>query len=147
MIFEKTKYRFTDKYKLIYSIFIFLGQFLGSVINLYDYLWGFDLFVHFLSGILTVVAANYILEISKFRNISGIVKFIYIVGFCSLVAILWEVIEFGIDMVFKMNMQHSIDTGVKDTMSDMIVALLGSISTYYIIEKRKVKNGFRRKYC
>lgn len=131
-IFEKTKYKLNDKYKLIYSIFILLGDFLGSVINLYDHVWWFDLFVHFLSGMLTVVVANYILERSKYKELSGLIKFIYVLGFSSLIAVCWESIEFFIDIVFKMNMQHSQDTGVIDTMTDMIIATLGSLTMYLI---------------
>ena len=53
------KIRITDTMELIYVVFIILAQFLGSVVNLYnnDTTWWYDLFAHFLSGVLTSVLA------------------------------------------------------------------------------------------
>lgn len=64
-----------------------------------------------------------------------------------MIASLWEFLEYGADTFLKMNVQHSIETGVSDTMEDMLVAFLGSIivSILYIIESKKTKKGFLRK--
>lgn len=139
-IFEKTKYKMNAEYKFIYCIFIFLAQFLGSIINLYKYITWFDLFAHFLSGVFAVVVANYILERSKYKNISGLIKFIYIIGFSSFVAVIWEIIEFSGDVFFKMNLQHNIETGVFDTMEDIIVAVIGALIAYIIDKQIKKTN-------
>ena len=48
--------------ELIYVVFIILAQFLGSVVNLYNTFWWYDLFTHFLSGILTAVLSLVILN-------------------------------------------------------------------------------------
>ena len=136
-LLEKTKYKFNAKYKFIYSVFVLLGDFLGSIVNLYKYLWWFDLFVHFLSGVLTVVGAYYILERSKYKNISGFIEFIYVIGFVTLIGMSWEIIEYTMDVVFKLNLQHSIETGVADTMEDMIIALVGGIIGYLCYKKKK----------
>ena len=47
--------------------------------------------------------------------------------FALLIASLWEFLEYGADTFMHLNVQHNIETGVSDTMEDMLVAFLGSI--------------------
>ena len=65
------------------------------------------------------------------------VKFFYLVGFVTFVALCWEIIEFTGDQVFGLNLQHNMETGVLDTMSDMIMGFMGGICSYIFISKRK----------
>ena len=55
--------------------------------------------------------------------------------------------EFGADLVMKTDVQHSLDTGVADTMQDMLIAFLGSliVAFSYLIENKVSKNGFIKK--
>ena len=61
-----------------------------------------------------------------------------------MVASIWEFVEFGTDVFLGMNVQHSLETGVKDTMEDMLVAFAGSmiVGITYLLEG---KNGFVKK--
>lgn len=62
-IFSKLfKIKITSTMELVYVIFIILAQFIGSVVNLYNRVWWYDLFAHFLSGVLTSVLALVILD-------------------------------------------------------------------------------------
>ena len=136
-LLDKTKFSLNEKYKLIYTLFVFLAHFLGSIVNLYYYVWWYDLFMHFLSGVLSVVVGIYILDKVDSKSIKNkFIYFIYLIGFVSFVALTWEMIEYLGDIFFNMNLQHSIETGVKDTMHDIIIALLGGFITCFIVNKK-----------
>ena len=72
---------------------------------------------------------------NKCRN--KLLKILFCLGIVALIAITWEVFEFSIDSFAHTNLQHNQDTGVIDTMQDMIVATLGGIisSIYMWIKK------------
>ena len=74
-------------------------------------------------------------------------NFLFIISITLMIASLWEFLEFGVDTFFGMNVQHSIDTGVRDTMEDMLIAFLGSliVSISYLVENKIGKNGFLKK--
>lgn len=142
------KIKITDAMELVYVVFIILAQFLGSVVNLYNTTWWYDLFTHFLSGILTAILAlvvmgwfNVYKPKNKWFNVLFMIAFTLMVGFSI------EFLEYGTDVITSMDVQHNLDTGVVDTMEDMLVAFLGSIivSISYFIEDKVSKNGFLKK--
>ena len=141
------KIRITDTMELIYVVFIILAQILGSVVNLYnnDTTWWYDLFAHFLSGVLTSVLALVVLNwFGVYKEKNKGFNFLFIICFTLMVASIWEFVEFGTDVFLGMNVQHSLETGVKDTMEDMLVAFAGSmiVGITYLLEG---KNGFVKK--
>jgi hypothetical protein len=148
-IFSKLfKIKITSAMELVYVIFIILAQFIGSVVNLYNTVWWYDLFTHFLSGVLTSILALVVLDwfgIYKEKN-RGF-NFLFIISFTLMIASIWEFLEFGADTFFGMNVQHSLDTGVRDTMEDMLIAFLGSliVSISYLVENKIAKNGFLKR--
>lgn len=85
--------------------FCFLAQFLGSCVNLYDQVFWYDIFTHFLSGIFSGLIALVIFEIFK-KDIKKDVWFyiIFIFGVVFIVAGCWEFLEFLIDKVTGSNM-------------------------------------------
>ncbi len=141
------KIKITDTMELIYIIFMILAQFLGSVVNLYnkDTTWWYDLFTHFLSGVLTTILALVIMNwLGVYKEKNKWFNFVFMISFTLMIASFWEFLEFGTDNFLGMNVQHSLETGVRDTMEDMLVAFLGSIivSVTYLLEG---KNGFIKK--
>lgn len=141
------KIKITDAMELIYVIFMILAQFLGSVVNLYnnDTTWWYDLFTHFLSGVLTTVLALVIMNwLGVYKDKNKWFNFIFMISFTLMIASLWEFLEFGTDNLLGMNVQHSVETGVRDTMEDMLVAFAGSmiVSVTYLLEGKK---GFIKK--
>jgi hypothetical protein len=109
----------------VYLIFVLLAHFLGSVVELYNKVYWFDTFCHFLSGqVVSVFALEFINKKNEKTNI--IVQILFILGMSALVAVCWETFEFINDNLFDKDAQKVITTGVTDTMKDMIVALLGS---------------------
>ena len=70
----------------IFIVFVFLAQFLGSCVNLYDQVFWYDIFTHFLSGIFSGLIALEIFEIFK-KDIKKVVWF-YIIFIFGVVFIL-----------------------------------------------------------
>lgn len=136
------KIKISDAMEFVYILFIFLAQFLGSVVNLYNTVWWYDLFMHFLSGILTSFLALEVLKwFNMYKEKNKIFNALFIISLSLMIAVLWEFSEFTGDSLFGMNVQHNMETGVKDTMQDMLVAFLGSIivSVLYLIKTKVFK--------
>ena len=135
-IISKTRLKLSDKEIFLYYVFILLADFIGCVCNLYNTVSWYDIFVHFLSGMFTFVLATIIYRlITNDKNI--ILKILFCLGVVAIIAIMWEVFEFSIDSLAHTNLQHNQDSGVIDTMQDMIVAILGGIlSSIYILLKK-----------
>ena len=131
------KTKIDDNINLVYILFVFMAHFLGVVVNLYDKLYWYDKFTHFLSGILTSFAAIYILNRGN-SNKKLWFNILFILSFSMLVAAFWEVFEFTSSCLFNVDPQKVKLTGINDTMGDIIVAYLGSIlvSICYIYEAK-----------
>lgn len=125
-ILRKLKIEISDASETIFIIFVFVAQFLGSIVGLYNQIYWLDTFSHFLSGI---VFSFFILEIliRKGYKTNIIFNIIFIIACTALIAVSWEIFEFINDSLFGKDAQKVLETGVNDTMKDMIVALLGSI--------------------
>ncbi len=133
------KFKISQELEFIYIIFVFLAQFLGSVVGFYNSIWWYDLAIHFLSGIFTSILALIILDWFNINNKKNIFfSTLFIICFSLMIASLWEFIEFGAFVFLKMDVQHHLTTGVFDTMEDMLVAFLGSIiiSILHLIKKQ-----------
>ena len=142
------KIKITSAMELVYVLFIILAQFVGSVVNLYNKVWWYDLFAHFLSGVLTSVLSLVVLNwFGVYKEKNKWFNFLFIISFTLMIASIWEFMEFGADTFFGMNVQHSTTTGVRDTMEDMLIAFLGSliVSISYLVENKIAKNGFLKR--
>ena len=117
----------TDTIEFIYLIFILLAGVLGSVIKLYATVYWYDSFTHFLSGVLTAYLALIILARTKKYDKKNFFNVFFIILFALAVAAFWEIFEFTSDSLLGYDAQKVIETGVTDTMKDIICALLGSI--------------------
>ncbi len=127
---------FHPSLELIYLIFLVIASYLGSVINLYKYISWYDIFAHTISGFLTGYLAIYLLiQLKHYKEKDLGFQLLFIMGIVFLVAGLWEFFEFGSDCIIGSNMQH-VETGVRDTMEDMLVAFLGGFlfSVFYSYE-------------
>ena len=76
----------------------------------------------------------YILEkITNSKINNKLNKFIYLIGFVSMIALSWEIVEYIGDLLFDMNSQHNLETGVHDTMQDIIAAMIGGLITHILV--------------
>ena len=147
-IIEKLfKIKINEYIKFIYIVFIFMAHFLGVIVNLYDKIYWYDKLVHFLSGIVTSLAAIYILIKAK-QNKNIKFNILFILSFSMLIASLWEIFEYLASYYFNVDPQKVLLTGITDTMGDLIVALLGTILVVvsYYFEHKENYNLLIKKY-
>jgi len=137
LIFEKAfKTKLTEGFKLIWIIFVFMAHYLGVILGVYDIFLGFDKITHTISGLLTAYVAMMVLSKVKIKSINF--SILFIVSFSALCAVSWEIFEFVCNILVGGDAQKVLETGVDDTMLDMIVALVGSLifSLWYTVYKR-----------
>lgn len=148
-IFRKFKLNVNDLIELIFLIFILLAQLLGSILHFYGIIYWYDSFMHYISGILTSFLALILLVLfHKYNEKDKTFNIIFIIALTLMVAGLWEIFEFAMDSLLGGDAQKVIETGVTDTMKDIICALLGSMlfSLCYLYEFIKDKNLLIKKF-
>ena len=127
-VYEKiTKKPLNENLKLIYYTFIFIADGLGCVVDLYETTSWFDIFAHYLSGVLTAFLAIVLMKVFRYKE-TWLGILIYSLAVSCLVAVVWKIFEFGMDTIFGMNLQHVVETGIHDTMEDILAAVIGAIS-------------------
>lgn len=130
-----------EKDKLEFYIFIFIAEFLGCIVNLFKFITWFDTLSHFVSGIyFFIIGLKSLRLMNKFDEQNKMFNIIFAVAIALSSACIWEIFEFSIDSLFSMNLQHNIDTGVVDTMQDIIACTLGTFIsgiTYYFKSKKR----------
>ena len=141
------KIKINEYIKFIYISFIFMAHFVGVTLEVYNHVYWFDKFTHFISGIVTSLLAILIL-IKEKNNNKLLFNVLFILSFSMLIASLWEVFEFLASYYFKVDPQRVALTGVTDTMGDIIVAFLGSIlvSISYYFEHKENYNLIIRNF-
>lgn len=155
------KIKIADSVELVFLIFIFLAQLLGSVMHFYGIIHWYDSFAHFISGALTALLALLLLLVfKKYDEKSLAFNILYMIAITLMVASFWEIFEFTADNLLGGDAQRVLATGVTDTMKDIICALLGCILVsieyaYEQVSKTKLlvnkfldnikKNEFRQK--
>ena len=136
-------YKITNGTITLYFLFIIASTIFGSLFNFYQIVSSFDKTLHFVTGILSSMLGIIILiNFKKYDNKNIKFNIIFLAAITSMVALLWEVFEYISDIVFSGNAQRVLETGVNDTMLDMISSLLGFlifILIYIIENKTKIK--------
>ena len=132
------KVKLNDGVICVWLIFIFLAHYMGVTLEFYNKWEGFDKIVHTFSGVLTAYTGMLFLP----KGISKIwFKILFIISFSALCAFAWETFEFVCNLLVGGDAQRVAETGVIDTMMDMIVAFMGAslFSIGYYV-KEKIKN-------
>jgi len=111
--------------------FTFFAYTLGSAVDLYKLLPGFDKLAHMFSGVLAGMLAlclYCILKKEKMPQPSECAIVVLFVFFGSMAAAgMWEIGEYFVHMITGRDVQKVIATGINDTMQDMIVCMIGTI--------------------
>lgn len=124
-------------FKFIILIFLYMSLYLGEVQSYYYKVTWWDVALHFSSalvfGMIGYVMIYIIFKRNNIRS-SYLIASLFSFNFAVSVGVIWEIIEFCIDLIFKTNMQKS---GLVDTMGDLIVdaagAFLVSLSCYLYV--------------
>lgn len=97
----------------------------GSVLRLYDLLPGYDRVVHFMSGIILgfvgFYAVKWLMERLGVMENPLLLTLISFFFSCACAGF-WEIIEFTVDCIAQMGVQH----GNTDTMGDIVAGFLGA---------------------
>lgn len=133
--------KISNQVETMYLIFVFFAHFLGSIVNFYDLIPGYDKIMHFISGMLsTFIGLLLLIKLKQYKKINVVFTIIFMIAVTLSIATLWEFYEFISDYIFSKDAQNVITTGVSDTMWDMLMAFLGAIvisSQYWHEVKRK----------
>lgn len=116
-------------------IFSYLGWSLGGAAMVYDKIPQFDKLVHTLSGgfVSMIMLCLYLMLERGNKKQNPATKYFF-VGFGSVaVAGLFELCEFALAPIMQRDLQHVNDTGVTDTMMDIIVCTVGTIITLIVM--------------
>lgn len=143
-VLNKLSFKLDETICTYIYVFIFIAEFLGCIMNFYALISWFDIFAHFLSGIGSIFVAFYImLHFHQNPNSNIIYNCIFLLGFAFLIAGMWEIFEYSMDVFTGSNVQHALETGVADTMEDIICAFIGALATIgvYVYEIRKSHKG------
>lgn len=138
------KKKLSPMVKFICILFVFCAHFLGATVELYNKFAYYDKITHTISGILTALLAMLLLkQLGMYDKKKIFFNVLFIISITLSVAACWEFFEYFGNIIFGGDAQRVIQTGVNDTMQDMLVAFLGSIavSILYVIEERKQLNG------
>ena len=130
-----------SEFNIAIIIFIFASTFLGEIYGYYRVIWWWDIVLHgssaFLLGIvgfLLVYVLNKQPKIPLHLKPGFIALFAFVFAFS--IGALWEIIEFGIDLLTNYGMQH----GLFDTMMDLVLdaggALVVAVLGYLALKKR-----------
>ncbi|MDL2214282.1 hypothetical protein LJB76_01825 [Clostridia bacterium OttesenSCG-928-O13] len=132
-------------------LFCTLAYDIGCVMRGFDRIPYIDKISHFLSGFLftTLGFCLFLLQRRSHASRVGSPLFTgvsYGVFFSSFVAVFWEICEFVGHLLFGSDFQHHLDTGVFDTMYDLITCFVGSLLCaasilLYLKKKTRLPSG------
>ena len=131
IIVSLAAWAFPTRFYMLALGFVFFAASLGSCVNLYRHVGFYDLFVHYLSGVLLAEGGRIIIDfVFRKRNLSddGLVKNLFALFFSCACAGFWEIYEFTADVLIDAQMQGS----KGNTMGDIIAGVLGAL-TYFLI--------------
>lgn len=144
LILKLIKINLTDISDFIFQGFIFLALFLGKMYNIYVVFPWWDLFLHFISGILIGIVGLWLLSFlvsqNIFKNLSPIFKAIYVFIIATSSSALWEIFEFAGDRLLGFNSQLN---SLVDTMGDICICVLGGLIISIMVYKFYKKNKFK----
>jgi hypothetical protein len=129
------QYRFVipPEFQFFAAAFVYLSLYLGSAGDFYYHFWWWDLVLHtgagFLLGIIGFVALFLLNQTDRLpQGIKpGFICF-FAVTFAVFLGVVWEIFEYLMDQVAPYLNMQSAETGVDDTMHDLIVDLLGAVA-------------------
>ncbi|MDD2202918.1 MAG: DUF2238 domain-containing protein [Bacilli bacterium] len=121
--------------KTFYLLFIYASAVIGGVGEFYSLFNPYDKIVHFISGVLITWVFLVLVQPYVKKYTTNLILFT-VICFNSMIALLWEVGEFTFDLIFKTSVQR----GLYDTMTDMIVAVVGGliIALIYALKKHQL---------
>ena len=133
LFYRLTGLKVVHQIDFIILAFTLIAYPLGSCLDFYARFPGYDKLMHMLSGALVSVLCILLYCALKPGHRVGREDLLLALAFTFFgsmaVAGLWELAEYAINLVTGRDVQHVLDTGVGDTMQDMLVCMIGTIAT------------------
>lgn len=145
---KNRKINIPNALEVVITLFIYAGIFLSNQFNLYYKFWWWDDLLHFFSGIIIGFIGFiviYIINHNYSMDISPLLVALFTFTFAVTLGVFWEVLEFTLDALLASDHQKwglppdSVllgkpyqGSGLRDTMSDLIVDCLGALITSFI---------------
>ena len=131
VVFKIIKLKLMVSIIYINWIFCAISTIYGSTLGGYSFSW-FDNLLHFSSGIffsvLSFIIYAILTERTKAKNIKEIIlQLLFINGTNMLVAFIWELYEYLLLIVLKIDAINHYSEGAHDIMGDLIVCFIGGI--------------------
>lgn len=152
-LFKLFKLTATDEIYIINIVFIYFASLIGSCFNGYS-LPFFDKALHFSSGIFaSLLAIILFCRIKKEKRINKIKDYHIFVLFVNntnlAIAMLWELYEYMMLILFNNDCINHYKTGVHDSMTDMLCALVAGIIVIILIHRyhKCEKSNFLLRLC
>lgn len=120
---------------LLAHLYILLVYGIGMIFNGYDRIPVYDKVMHTITGVVFGLCGLIVYYLLKPKEQSGMQvekgefwqAALFAAGIAAMIAIGWEIVEYCINLVLHNDPQHVLDTGVDDTMWDMIVCMVGAV--------------------
>jgi hypothetical protein len=131
-LFRRYRVIIPPEFQLVAALFNFVSLFLGSALDFYYHFWWWDIVLHtasgFLLGIIGFVALFVLNQTDRVRPAMkpGFIAF-FGVTFAVTLGVAWEIFEFACDRFWPHLSMQSLETGVVDTMVDLIVDTIGAV--------------------
>ncbi len=125
--------RISNMVLLFFNIYVFLSAFLGSVVNLYQKISWYDIFIHVLAGYtFAVLGLLFASRVTDYNKTSPWKIALICLVFTLTIEYFWEIIEWTIDNIVGITAQGPRVPGYKaplvtDTMEDLVCNLSGGI--------------------
>lgn len=131
-LWRKYRIYLPPEFQLVSAAFIFLSLFLGSARDFYYRFWWWDIVLHtgsgFLLGIVGFIALYLLNQTNQLpRELSPAFRCFFRVTFAVFLGVVWEIVEFACDQIAPYWNMQSGETGVADTMWDLIVDTIGAL--------------------
>jgi len=120
------------EFQFISALFVVLTLLLGSAADFYYKFWWWDMVLHtgsgFLLGIIGFLAVFLLNQTDRIpKGITPFFLCLFAVTFAVTLGVVWEIFEYAVDRISPATNMQSRETGVVDTMQDLIVDTVGAI--------------------
>lgn len=131
-VFRRFRIFIPPEFQLVAAAFVYLSLYLGSAKDFYYHFWWWDIVLHTGSGfLLGIVGFLVMFLLNQTDRLPAGIRPAFLcffgVTFAVFLGVLWEIFEFASDWLFPFSNMQSIETGVDDTMHDLIVDTVGAI--------------------
>ena len=134
---------------LVTALFVFAALFLGTSLRFYDRYWWWDCGLHAASGFLlgfVGLVVLFLIDRSQLEPTRGrpALLAVFAFTFANTLGMAWEIFEYAGDALIPSSNMQLRQTGVHDTMIDLIMNFIGAtvVSILVYLQARGSRRGF-----